>query len=554
MSKVNNTAEATTEDTTVATAEQKAVNKKQNKLLKKFNLEYDDIKKIDKKYISDDAPLATPLNYMGNKYELVSQIAPLLKKDINKFYDVFGGSFTMGINVNANEYVYNELNEYIFDLIESLSKGTVEDNYKLVEDVFDKYNLHKKNKSGFTALRNDYNNSKERPWQMLYVLGITSVNYYHRFNKKGNFNNGYSGGIFNESLRAKFILFTKKLIEMERKITFSNDNALKILKTTEFKKNDFVYLDPVYMATKVKYGVIWNEAEEKEFLKSLDILKEKGVDFALSNVFQHDSESNHILIEWAKKYNVHYLNKKYSISDKKDRETVEVLITSYDTIAMDNQELIQLVKEDTEIIQGRLVNCNNEVENILLNNKLADIEVENAKSFKKKSDIARINEINYRKRVGIFCSTLQAKFIKGAYGDELKKAGISSEQARRHISVVQDKRIMALTNKELSKVHNLTYSKILKMAKFDDINFQKALNGNASVFSSKKKPTNENPFSEYISDATYKEYREFGIDKNIKLKIEADRKIRELEVYIDQLVEQLNPELFIANMYQERAA
>lgn len=41
---------------------------------------------------------------MGNKFKLLPQMLPYFPKNINRFYDLFGGSATVSLNVKANEY------------------------------------------------------------------------------------------------------------------------------------------------------------------------------------------------------------------------------------------------------------------------------------------------------------------------------------------------------------------------------------------------------------------------------------------------------------------
>lgn len=75
------------------------------------------------------------------------------------------------------------------------------------------------------------------------------------------------------------------------------------------------------------------EKEEKELLDLLDQLDEQGVKFALSNVLYHKGLSNDVLIEWSKKYNIHYIEKSYGNCNyqlkENNNKTVEVLITNY---------------------------------------------------------------------------------------------------------------------------------------------------------------------------------------------------------------------------------
>ena len=72
--------------------------------------------------------------------------------------------------------------------------------------------------------------------------------------------------------------------------------------------------------------------DEIDLLKLLDSLDKKGVKFALSNVIESNGKVNHLLKEWAKKYNVILLNRKYLNSNyRKKNLTIaqEVLITNY---------------------------------------------------------------------------------------------------------------------------------------------------------------------------------------------------------------------------------
>ena len=65
----------------------------------------------------------------------------------------------------------------------------------------------------------------------------------------------------------------------------------------------------------------------------MDRLNDNGMLFALSNVFYHKGNTNEELIKWSEKYNVTYLDKKYSNCSyhfkDRDAKTVEVLVTNY---------------------------------------------------------------------------------------------------------------------------------------------------------------------------------------------------------------------------------
>lgn len=80
----------------------------------------------------------------------------------------------------------------------------------------------------------------------------------------------------------------------------------------------------------------WSTIEEKQLLKLLESLNDKGIRFALSNVFYHKGKSNEILISWVKKHNlrVEHLKKNYASSsyhtlDRSKNGSDEVLIMNY---------------------------------------------------------------------------------------------------------------------------------------------------------------------------------------------------------------------------------
>ena len=53
--------------------------------------------------------LKNPFNYIGGKYEILPLIKSNLPKNINTFYDLFGGGGTVGINVNCEKVIYNDI-------------------------------------------------------------------------------------------------------------------------------------------------------------------------------------------------------------------------------------------------------------------------------------------------------------------------------------------------------------------------------------------------------------------------------------------------------------
>lgn len=277
--------------------------------------------------------IKSPLNYTGGKYKILSQIIPIFPQDIDTFVDLFGG-VNVGINVNANKIIYNDIITELVDLLSNLYKTNTEECLKQIDNTINKYNLSKTNKEGYLELRNDYNNSNKE-WYMFYSLICYSFNNQIRFNNNHEYNMpfGKNRSSFNSSLRNKFIEFVNELHNND--IVFSNKEFNK-LDIGKLNNNDFIYCDPPYLITTASYNENngWNEQKEKELLSFLDEFNSKGIKFALSNVLKTKGKTNEILKEWANQYNIHHINNTYNNcnyqrKDKNDNTTTEVLITNY---------------------------------------------------------------------------------------------------------------------------------------------------------------------------------------------------------------------------------
>lgn len=61
----------------------------------------------------------SPLNYIGGKRKLLTQILPLFPKKISTFIDLFCGGCTIGLNVDAEKVVLNDNLTYLIDMYQS---------------------------------------------------------------------------------------------------------------------------------------------------------------------------------------------------------------------------------------------------------------------------------------------------------------------------------------------------------------------------------------------------------------------------------------------------
>ena len=306
--------------------------------------------------LTDTQLIQSPLNYTGGKYKLLPQILPLFPQGINCFVDLFCGGCNVGINIDSNSVVYNDIDEhlfYLFNTFKNLDKEvTFELIFKIIKDYdlslvcengYDYYNcdsgsgVGSYNKERFLKLRNDFNHQKQEDYYyylMLYVLIVYAFNNQIRFNAKGEYNLPVGKRDFNKKMQSKLSDFIDRLQRQDCRFTCVSFTDFDVSALTN---RDFVYVDPPYLITCATYNEQdgWNEDHEKELLHFLDELNSKGIRFALSNVLRSKGKENTILIEWLsnKKYKTHHLDYGYSNSNyqTKDKQTKseEVLITNY---------------------------------------------------------------------------------------------------------------------------------------------------------------------------------------------------------------------------------
>ena len=306
--------------------------------------------------LTDTQLIQSPLNYTGGKYKLLPQILPLFPQGINCFVDLFCGGCNVGINIDSNSVVYNDIDEhlfYLFNTFKNLDKEvTFELIFKIIKDYdlslvcengYDYYNcdsgsgVGSYNKERFLKLRNDFNHHKQEDYYyylMLYVLIVYAFNNQIRFNAKGEYNLPVGKRDFNKKMQTKLSAFIDRL---HRQDCFFSCKSFTEFDVSDLTERDFVYVDPPYLITCATYNEQdgWNEDHEKELLKFLDGLKSKQIRFALSNVLRSKGRENTILLEWLSKnnYTIHHLNYGYANSNyqtkDKQSKSEEVLITNY---------------------------------------------------------------------------------------------------------------------------------------------------------------------------------------------------------------------------------
>lgn len=294
----------------------------------------------------------SPLFYVGDKYKLYPKINKYFPKTINRFIEPFTGGGSVFLNVNANEYLLNDIDKNVINIHQYLIEQS-ENPRAFFDNVFviiQEYNLShsyikdivpqelkdkwkktyyaKFNKQGFNQLKSDYNSGSEKSVLHLYMLLIYGFNRMLRFNSKGEYNLPVGNVDFNKNTEIALIDYFR--LTKQKNIQIYNLDFLDFFKQIEFQKDDFVYLDPPYLITFSEYNKLWNEETEKRLLEFLEWLDTQNVKFAVSNVSHYKGKINHQFYEWSKQHNSFDIKSNYiSYHDNSNKEFKEVLITNF---------------------------------------------------------------------------------------------------------------------------------------------------------------------------------------------------------------------------------
>lgn len=281
------------------------------------------------------------MNYTGGKYRLLPQILPLFPRNIDTFVDVFCGGCNVGINVSAQQWLFNDNLIHLIELYKYMKNNKLIDILSYIEQRIAQLTLSQTNENAYRQLRQEYNQYKH-PLD-LFVLTAFSFNHQIRFNNSHQFNTpfGKDRSSFNERMKSNLIDFIYAL--QKENVQFSQ-KSFELLDYSYLKSNDLVYCDPPYLITIGTYNdgkrgfKGWGIDEEYKLLQLLDDLNKQGIRFALSNVLMHKGKENRILQDWlyqrnytVHNLNMHYGNASYHTKNRDKSASREVLITNYST-------------------------------------------------------------------------------------------------------------------------------------------------------------------------------------------------------------------------------
>lgn len=297
----------------------------------------------------------SPLNYIGGKARILDQLLPVFPEHVSTFVDLFCGGCNVGINTQAERFIYNDSNRELIGLLKMFLRLNTKTILRRLDEIVEHYGFSKTedhnfayyggnpmkgvsryNKEPFLRLRQDYNNTprNNQHYIMLYALIVFGFNNQMRFNDRGEYNLPVGKRDFNDVIRHKLEVFVDKLKE-QRPLMQNKD--FRRFDINQLDTQSLVYLDPPYLISTATYneGGGWTEREETDLLTFMDVLNAHGIKFVLSNMLEHKGRKNQLLINWIGQRNLHvvdinmdYSNSNYQVEGK-DSGTKEVLVKNY---------------------------------------------------------------------------------------------------------------------------------------------------------------------------------------------------------------------------------
>ncbi|VXB88487.1 MULTISPECIES: DNA adenine methylase [Chryseobacterium] len=271
----------------------------------------------------------SPLNYIGSKAKMISNIKRELPENFNTFIDAFGGGFNVGINIKANRVVYNDLNHFVCELVESFKTNDTYQYISYIKRMINKFGLEASKADSYIKARDYYNSlpiNKKDP-KLLYTIILYGFNQQIRFNGNHEFNNPVGMRWFNDKVLEKMISFSRAI--KEKNVHFESKNYSELY--YEADKNTFTYLDPPYMLTTGSYNdgkrgfQGWNIETERKLFDFVDKLNREGKSFMISYVLEHNGKFNLELDKWISERRYELINLEPIVGNNRK----EILITNF---------------------------------------------------------------------------------------------------------------------------------------------------------------------------------------------------------------------------------
>ena len=266
------------------------------------------------------------LKWAGNKFRVLPELLPLIGTP-RRYIESFSGSTAVALNVNAEEYVLNDINKDLINLYRYLTNPNDDSFLKYCDELFRPENNDKEEYLAFRQLFNDSTDTFERSRLFVY-LNRHCFNGLTRYNSKGGFNVPF-GKMKNPKCPVnEMMAFRMYYLQKNHRFvsTSFEDSALY----ENVGSGDVVYFDPPYVPASetasftdyAKEGFTYDQ--QVQLAELAESLSNRGAKVIISN---HDVPTTRELYKNAE---IHSLEVTRSISAKgSSRKKAKELIAVY---------------------------------------------------------------------------------------------------------------------------------------------------------------------------------------------------------------------------------
>ncbi len=265
------------------------------------------------------------LKWAGNKFRVLPHLLPIIG-DPKRYIEPFGGSMAVALNVSADEYVLNDINNDLVNLYGHVTDVNDDTFIKYCQELFYEGNT----REAYNEMRDLFNQSTDslERSRMFVYLNRHCFNGLTRYNSKGGFNVPFGKMKnpkcpVNEMMQFRMYFLQKKHRFMS---TSFEDPALY----ENIESGDVVYFDPPYVpasdtanfANYAKEGFSYDQ--QVQLAELAESLANRGAKVIISN---HDTDVSRQLYKNAE---IHSIQVARSIAaNKTSRKKANELIAVY---------------------------------------------------------------------------------------------------------------------------------------------------------------------------------------------------------------------------------
>lgn len=262
--------------------------------------------------------MKTPVTYYGGKQRMVPLILPLIPK--HKLYcePFAGGAAVFFAKQKSEMEVINDLNGYVVNLYQ-VCKTDFSKVAKLIHATPHSRKIYKETQD---ILKNPENHNKVKRAWAFWVQA--SMSYFAKIFGGYAFERKSKGTL--QRFVNKKLKFTKEIADRLDWVSIECNDALQVIRSRDTNES-FFYCDPPYFNSEMGH---YKGYSEKDFSNLLELLSKIKGKFLLS------SYPSDILARYTKKHKwFFYSTQKFiGVSDKTDKNKIEVLTANYDISAL----------------------------------------------------------------------------------------------------------------------------------------------------------------------------------------------------------------------------